>query len=75
MRTTLTIEDDVLLAAKQLARAERVSVGQALSKLARLGLNRRDEGSRRNGVQLLPVAKDAQVVTLELVNELRDELM
>lgn len=75
MRTTLTIEDDVLLAAKQLARAEHISVGQALSKLARLGVNRQDEGDRRNGVQLLPVAEGARVVTLEAVNELRDELV
>ena len=35
MRTTLDIEDDVLLAAKELARRSGSSAGQVLSRLAR----------------------------------------
>jgi len=38
MRTTLDIEDDVLIAVKELARRERVSVGRILSRLAREAL-------------------------------------
>jgi len=38
MRTTLDIADDVLLAAKELARRNRKSAGQVVSELAREGL-------------------------------------
>jgi hypothetical protein len=40
MRTTLDIEDDVLQAAKELARRERKSAGAVLSELARRSLTR-----------------------------------
>ena len=35
MRTTLAIDDDALLFAKTMAQRERISVGQAVSKLLR----------------------------------------
>ena len=38
MRTTIDIDDDILQAAKSLARSNRVSLGRALSQLARKGL-------------------------------------
>jgi predicted transcriptional regulator len=38
MRTTLDIDDDILQAAKELARAEKRTAGQVLSELARKGL-------------------------------------
>ncbi|MDQ3600830.1 MAG: type II toxin-antitoxin system VapB family antitoxin [Actinomycetota bacterium] len=38
MRTTLDIDDDVLAAARSLARIERRSIGAVLSALARSGL-------------------------------------
>ena len=40
MRTTLTIDDDILAAAKHLAERERKSVGEVVSALARQGLSR-----------------------------------
>ena len=75
MRTTLAIDDDVLAAAKHLAERERKSVGEVISALARQGLARggRVAKSVRNGVPLLPARKGAVTVTLELVNQLRDE--
>jgi hypothetical protein len=75
MRTTLSIDDDVLMAAKNLADRERRTVGEVLSALARQGL-RRDAapGVARNGIRLLPTRESAAPVTLELVNQLRDEL-
>ncbi len=39
MRTTIDIDDDVLLAAKDLARRQRRTAGEVVSELARLGLN------------------------------------
>ena len=38
MRTTIDIEDDVLAAAKELARLQNVSTGQIVSKLLRTAL-------------------------------------
>jgi hypothetical protein len=76
MRTTLAIDDDVLAAARHLAEREHRSIGDVISALARQGLSR---GSRvhqpvRNGVPLLRSKKAMSPVTLELVNQLRDEL-
>jgi hypothetical protein len=75
MRTTLTIDDDVLAAAKGLAAREHKSVGQVISALTRQALGpRKATRSVRNGVPLLPVRAGAAPVTAELVNQLRDEL-
>ena len=75
MRTTLAIDDDVLAAAKHLAEREHRSIGEVISTLARHGLTRSARGSRteRNGIPLLPSRKAAVPVTLELINQLRDE--
>lgn len=75
MRTTLAIDDDILAAAKHLAEREQKTVGEVISALARQGLARSARGSRaeRNGVPLLPVRRGASPVTMELVNQLRDE--
>ena len=73
MRTTLDLDEDVLLAAKELARRQRVSLGKALSELARSALTRQDALQTRNGFPLFPIRTEAQVVTLELVNQLRDD--
>ncbi len=73
MRTTLDVDDDVLLAAKEIARQRGVSMGKALSDLARQALSRQDTARLRNGLPLFPIRPGAGVVTLELVNQLRDE--
>jgi len=74
MRTTLDIDQDVLLAAKEIAKQRGISMGKALSELARQALTRRAATTTRNGVPLFPTQPDAGVVTLELVNQLRDEM-
>lgn len=75
MRTTLTIDDDVLAAAKHFAEREQRTVGEKAPTLARLGLSRGGRSSRaeRNGIPLLPSGKSASAVDLELVNQLCDE--
>lgn len=74
MRTTLTIDDDVLLAAKELARQQNKSVGETISELARNSLRRPQPGKTRGGIPLLKSRNRNKPVTLELVNQLRDEL-
>ena len=76
MRTTLAIDDDVLTAARGLAERQRKSLGEVISALARQALRPvTADAVMRNGVQLLPRRSDAKPVTLELVNQLRDELL
>jgi hypothetical protein len=78
MRTTLSIDDDVLISAKHLAGLQHKTVGEILSMLARQSLHaglalRGAATAQRNGIPLL-VSPDAPApVTLELVNQLRDE--
>lgn len=75
MRTTVAIDDDVLLAARSLAERERKSVGEVLSALARQGLKRdsAEPAAVRNGIRLLPRQPGATPATLDLVNQFRDE--
>lgn len=75
LRITLVIDDDILAAARHLAEQERKSIGEVISTLARQGLSRGTQGKQgvRNGIPLLPLIRDAVPVTLELVNQLRDE--
>lgn len=73
MRTTLDIDEDVLRAAREIARRRSLTMGQVLSDLARQALTRPVESETRNGIPLFPKQPDGEIVTLELVNELRDE--
>jgi len=74
MRTTVDIEEDVLLAAKEIARQRGKTVGQVLSALVRESLTRKPSVSKKHGLPTFPVQPEAGIVTLELVNQLRDEL-
>lgn len=75
MRTTLTIDDDVLAAAKELATRQHKSLGEVISALARQALRPNlSGGTVRNGVPLLPRRADAVAMTPEQVQQLRDEL-
>ena len=75
MRTTLTIDDDVLAAAKEMASRQQKTVGEVISALSRQALQR-DVRQRkyRNGIPLLPIQPNAMPVTTEYINKLRDEL-
>ncbi len=74
MRTTINLDEDVLWAAKDIARLRGIPMGQVVSDLARQGLARkRDDLPERNGVPLLPPRTDARPVSLAVVNALRDD--
>jgi hypothetical protein len=75
MRTTLDVDEDVLLAVKERARREKRSAGAVISDLARLALTGTvppvEEPEEFYGFR--PFAKRGGVVTSELVNRIRDE--
>lgn len=74
MRTTLEIDDDVLLAAKELAEAQNSTAGKVLSELARKALGpSRKAAARRNGIPLLPRRKGARPVTSATVASLLED--
>ena len=73
MRTTVDLDDDVLQAAKEIARQRGVSVGKVVSNLVREALTRRPVCKTRHGIPLFPVQSNARVATSELINELRDD--
>ncbi|MFZ4779219.1 MAG: CopG family transcriptional regulator [Terrimicrobiaceae bacterium] len=74
MRTTLDIENDVLEVAKSLARHQRLSLGKAVSDLIRKSLKSPVHNEVvRNGLRIITRRPDAESVTLDIVNKLRDE--
>jgi hypothetical protein len=79
MRTTLDIADDVLQAAKELARRKGTTAGRVISDLARQALREgpapaAGRGTRRRPSAFLgfrPFAGRGGIVTDEIVNDLR----
>ena len=73
MRTTLTLDDDVLDAARRIAEIKRVPIGTIISDLARRSLTPPSAPKKRNGILLFPVHPKASPVTPEIVKELLEE--
>jgi hypothetical protein len=73
MRTTLTIDDDVLAAVRARAEYENRAIGDVLSELARAALRNAPSPPTRNGLPILQRANAAQPVTLEAVRSLRED--
>ena len=74
MRTTLDIDDDVLTAAKELARAQKTTAGQVISNLARQALTggvAETQAEYRGGFRLLP--RTGRVITSEMVSKWLEE--
>jgi hypothetical protein len=75
MRTTLDLDDDVLAAAKSLAKVRKLAIGQVISNLARETLQSRESPRTLNGVPLFPRKPGPVCITLDLVNQLRDDTL
>jgi hypothetical protein len=73
MRTTLDLDDDVLLAAKELAVARGTTAGKVVSELVRQALTPQRAAGLRNGVPVLSNRPaGAPRPTMKQVNDLRD---
>jgi hypothetical protein len=77
VRTTLDIADDVLGAAKELARRDKKSAGEVISELARRGLKVSSTGETQGRVEeffgFRPFPSRGGVVTNAIIDQLREE--
>ena len=67
MRTTLNIDEDVLSLAKNLAEGRSISIGSAISELARQGYKARFQRKHADGFVVFDVPADALVIDPETV--------
>lgn len=67
------LERRIMLAAQEIAQQRGGNVNEILSGLAEGALSPQAPPETRHGVPLFPTQPDAGEVTLELVNQLRDE--
>lgn len=77
MRTTLDIDEDLLMAAKEIAKRERRSAGSVVSDFVRLGMSAADSGERaEEGAAEFgfhPFPSRGGLVTNELIDRLREQ--
>ncbi len=80
MRTTLNIDTELLIAAKELAEREHKTAGHVISELLRQALRARavqartKRQSNRDIYGFRPVPSRGGIVTNQHINDLRDEL-
>ena len=78
MRTTIDLEPDTLMAAKELARQENVSLGKVVSRLLRMALTGQvgqiaaAPVGAASATGFVPFAPRGVVVSNELIDKLRD---
>jgi hypothetical protein len=77
MRTTIDIDQDVLLAAKDLARRQKKTAGAVISELARRALT---QPATQSGVKeatafygFKPLPRRGGVISNDLINQLRED--
>jgi hypothetical protein len=74
MRTTLEIEDEILLTVKQIARQRKTTAGSVVSSLLRESLQPKSFAIEyRDGVPVLPRRPNGPVIATELINRLLNE--
>ncbi|MEO1333181.1 MAG: antitoxin [Myxococcota bacterium] len=70
MRTTLSIDDDLLVRAKRIAQARGTSLARVMNDIIRMGLE--VQISERDGIPVFRVPSSARPVTAEHVEEAED---
>lgn len=74
MRTTLSLDDDVLQEVKAYAKRRDVAIGKAVSDLVRRGLHAPLQTRVVNGFHIVDLPPDSPPVSDDDVAELQDEL-
>jgi hypothetical protein len=73
MRTTLTLDDDVLELAARQAKLRGVSLGQTVSDLLRRGLSAATPAQEKDGLVVFRLPADSPKVTTDDVRRLETE--
>jgi hypothetical protein len=73
VRTTLSIDPEVLSAARRIAAARSKSIGEVISELARRGLEAGVKMGSRQGFPIFKVSAGAPPLTLEDIRQDDDE--
>lgn len=73
VRTTLDLDESVLAAARALSRDRQLTLGEAISELARRGLRSGRLPTYRAAFPVFEVPEEAPPLTLDQVNEYRDD--
>lgn len=73
MHMTIEIEEAVLRVAADLAQQRGVSIERILADFVRQGIAASTPITLRNGVPIFPMQPTGADVSLELINQLRDE--
>jgi hypothetical protein len=76
MRTTINLPDDIYEAARSVAAAKKISLGEALGELVRQGLRPPMEMERQpiSGLLVPRLPKDSPVITLEHTLAMEDDI-
>ena len=73
MRTTLTLDDDILELAGRRAKARGLSLGRMVSDLVRRGLNAPTASREQGGIVVFQLPADSPQVTMEDVRRIEAE--
>jgi hypothetical protein len=73
MRTTLSLDDDIVPVVKSYAESRSLAIGKAVSELVRRGLNAPVKTRVLNGLVLFDLPDDTEPVTSALVKRLESE--
>ena len=73
MRTTLTLDDDILELAARQAKLRGVSLGRTVSDLLRRGLSAPTPSQDKNGVVVFQLPADSPKVTTDEVHRIETE--
>jgi hypothetical protein len=76
MRTTISLDDDVLLAVQERARREKRTAGEVLSELARQALTGQHPETENRATEhhgFRPLPRRGSVVSNALIDQLRED--
>jgi hypothetical protein len=73
MRTTLTLDDDILELAARQAKLRGVSLGKTVSDLVRRGLNATTPAQDKGGLVVFQLPADSPTVTTDEVRRIETE--
>ncbi len=74
MRTTITLDDDIIETARYLAKQDHSTLGKVISDLARKGLQGSKSYKSENNFPVFSVSESSPVITPEHVKTLEDDI-